>query len=1487
MKILKHIIRGTIWTILGLYILTVSLIQIPSVKDCLGRQTSSILSEKLGTKVHVGRVDLGFFNRLIIDDVVIYDRQHKEMIKSARLSAKIELIPLLENRISISSAQMFGTDFILYQTTENEAPNFQFIIDALSSKDNNNNESSFDLRINTFIMQHSSLKFDRYDMAPTNSKLNINHIDLNNISAHISIKALNEDSLNFIIKKLSFKENKSNLQINRLSLKMEGNRRKCNLHDFTLKMPETDIRIDNINATYRFKENTLVKSSLKYHGNIESGKINPSDFAFILPPLKRLTIPLNLSSNFHGTYSKFQMDKFIVSSPSDDIDINIKGWISGWNRIIPNSNVTIKNISVSSELINTINHIMKNTGNNFPDILTRLGNINIHGTLSSNDGVLKAKSKLETEAGSVDVDMSLSEDKSISGSIVTQSVNLGQILNNERFGSFTASASIQGSLQNNGHRKLDINGNIPKFEFNGYQYSDITIRSLLKDNSISGRLDINDSQIKMHVDGTAEKTKELSDIRFTASVRNFSASATRLTDKWGDAVFNTDISTTLKGRDIEHAIGEVSLCNFSLLSSEAKYILDKMEISSTIDADRERHLMMNSDFGTARLSGRFDYNTIYQSIINIIRKRLPTIPGLPAISNNTHNRFDIEANISNTEWIEKVFNIPLHINNAIDLTCSVNETEKDIFIDCSLPSFRYDGKEYRNGKISVTSNNDSLHSKVGVIKIMDNGQNMKLNLTGNAADNSLHTSFSWDNCNTGNRISGCFNAETRFSGDSKETANASITIQPSHINLNNSTWNIEPSTITYTKDNVDIDRFAVTNDKQHIIINGKASKTSEDSITIDLHDIDVEYILDLVNFHSVDFSGRATGTACISAPFGNMKAHGNIIVNDFRFENGRMGVLNANVKWDNEEKQININAISTDGPEVMTCIDGYISPKRSYIDLGIKAIGTSIEFMKSFTSSFISDINGQANGEVRLTGPLKAINLVGELVINGDAHIKSTNCKYYLRNDTVTFIPDEIELHDIPIFDIHDNMGIMSGGIHHKHLTRLSYDLFVKADNLLAYDFHSFGDETFYGTVYGTGNVGIHGRSGELDINVNITPNSKSTFVYNVSNPDAISKQEFINWNDVTSATSGYPNEKQREKKTAAQPNILTDTHINFLINCTPDVTVKLLMDNKTNDYITLNGNGVLRASYYNKGTFNMFGTYVVERGTYDITIQDIIKKNFIFNKGGTIVFGGDPYNANLNLQAIYTVNGVSLSDLNIGNSFKSNTIRVNCLMNIGGQPMAPVVDFDIDMPTLGSDEKQMIRSIINSEDEMNQQVLYLLGIGRFYPQEANNSSAMDNQPSQTSLAMQGLLSGTISSQLNTMLNTVINNNNWNFGANISPGDEGWNNAEYEGQLSGRLLNNRLLINGQFGYRDNQKNASTSFIGDFDVRYLLFPNGNLSINIYNKTNDRYFTKSSLNTQGIGLTMKKDFVNLKDLFGIKKKNRKPNSNKGRKKNQSYK
>jgi hypothetical protein len=154
----------------------------------------------------------------------------------------------------------------------------------------------------------------------------------------------------------------------------------------------------------------------------------------------------------------------------------------------------------------------------------------------------------------------------------------------------------------------------------------------------------------------------------------------------------------------------------------------------------------------------------------------------------------------------------------------------------------------------------------------------------------------------------------------------------------------------------------------------------------------------------------------------------------------------------------------------------------------------------------------------------------------------------------------------------------------------------------------------------------------------------------------------------------------------------------------------------------------------------------------------------------------------------------------------------------------------------------------------------------------ARSDAGEQQEQSRTSLAMQSFLSGTLSTQINNAINQIVRNDDWNFGANISTGTEGWNNAEYEGIVAGRMLNNRLLINGQFGYRDNATQASPSFIGDFDIRYLLTPNGNISILGYNKTNDRYFTKSSLNTQGIGLNVKKDFSSLRDFFGIKKRSK---------------
>mgnify|MGYP003310369839 CR=1 FL=1 len=194
--------------------------------------------------------------------------------------------------------------------------------------------------------------------------------------------------------------------------------------------------------------------------------------------------------------------------------------------------------------------------------------------------------------------------------------------------------------------------------------------------------------------------------------------------------------------------------------------------------------------------------------------------------------------------------------------------------------------------------------------------------------------------------------------------------------------------------------------------------------------------------------------------------------------------------------------------------------------------------------------------------------------------------------------------------------------------------------------------------------------------------------------------------------------------------------------------------------------------------------------------------------------------------------------------------------MDLTGSLASPSIKFDLDLPGVSEEDREMVRSLVSTEEQMNTQIIYLLTIGKFYTYDYGNN----NQSNATS----SLAFSTLSGQLNNMLSQWTENKNWNIGANFSTGQEGWTDVEAEAILSGRLLNNRLLINGNFGYRENVM-TNTNFVGDFEAIWLLTPKGDFRLRGYNQTNDRYFTKSTLTTQGIGLIYKKDFDKWHDLF----------------------
>ena len=1453
LKWIKYIFNVCFWTVVSLYLLIAVMVHIPYVQQSLASGVASVISSKLNTRVEIGRVDLGFLNRLVIDNTTIYDQGGKPMVRAARLAVRIDLLQLVEGRIRISSAQVFSTHFTLYRANAASAPNFQFALDALASKDSTKAKTPLDLSVNSFIMRHCSVKYDQLDRPHTPGRFNPAHLHITNIGTYIRLNALTDDSLNVALNTLSATE-QSGVKVDAMSLSLVAGGSECRLRDLSLRLPHSHIAIADITARYRrLADGKVDMGSLRYSALVKSASITPSDLSPVVPQLADYRNPLQLRLSASGTAKRVNVNRLQIISPSGELSASADGW---YEASKPHASWSVNIHDLHSSL----------------KILQPLGYVGLRGSAScTTSGVITTAAVVNTDAGSADVNMTLSANRHFSGTLAASDIALGTLLNDSRLGDVSASLSLSGSLPKGKRPTVTAEGEVSKFAYNGYTYSNININGSYADNTVKGSLIIDDPNISLVAQGEYADLGKGKQLVVEAQLDHFRPSVTRLTDKWGDAVFSSSITADLQASGVNDSKGVVTIGHFRMQSSSDTCTINNLQVRGGFDS-HEHYLVMESDFGYAMLTGHFNYSSLVSSVTSQIGRHIPVI----APKNKDYegdNNFTLIAHLNSTKWMRPLLGVPLDIRRPLLLRTNVSDASKSMVVECEAPLFIYDGATFSHANVNLHSHADSLICSAGVKKHQDNGDILDLSTRCNAADNLVDMSLGW--LNEG-KSRGCLNATSSFGKNSQGVTYAHVVVKPSDLTIGDKTWLVKSSDIHYTPKHIDIREFTIAHDRQHIIVNGTASASKSDSLHIDLNGIDVRYVLDLVNFHPVDFDGSASGKALIVAPFGDMSAHADLTVRDFLFERGRMGVLSANVNWNKQESQIDIDAIANDGDDARTIIKGYVSPKRDYIDLGIQADSTHIDFMHSFTESFISEIDGRAVGKVRLAGPLSTINLTGQLVVNGSAMISPLNCRYTLDNDTVTFVPDEIELKNAVIRDAYGNAGYVNGFIHHKHLTRLSYDLEVAADNLLAYDFRDFGNDTFYGTVFADGTVGIHGRSGYLRMDIDVTPRHGSTFVYNASTNDQISNQEFIKWNDVTSLI-GFPSGRRTSFPNSSSlipnsssliPNSSSDMFINFNINCTPEATIRLLMDSRTNDYITMQGNGMLRATYYNKGAFNLFGTYTLAHGTYGITIQNIIKKNFTFREGGTFVFGGNPYDATLNLQAIHTVNGVSLADLNVGNSFTNNTIKVNCLMNIGGIARNPQVSFDLDMPTVSSDEKQMIRSVLNSEDELNQQVVYLLGIGRFYPTGTNNSASREQ--SETSLAMQSLLSGTISSQISSVLNTVIKNDNWNFGANISTGDEGWNNAEYEGTVNGRLLNNRLLINGQFGYRDNVNTANTNFIGDFDIRYLLMPNGNLALKVYNQTNDRYFTKSSLNTQGVGIIMKKDFRSIIDLFGKKKK-----------------
>lgn len=1453
--------------VLIVYLIGFSLSKIPTVQSWAAEVVSNSLTEFLGTKVEIGNVSPGLFNRLIIDNVKIYDKQDSLMLSAARIAAKIRTLPLIEKKVHIDNAQLIGANISLYKADAKSQLNCQFLIDKFSKKEKD--DSKPNIQIGTLLVRRSALRYNVWDAAPTPYKFNHNHLSVSNIDVNAKVLVNMPDTMAVNLKRLSFSED-CGLKVRQLSFLINANSKAATLSDFNLQTRGSDLKIAQLQANYPdiptegdFKQ-WLKQTNIK---GIVEADIVPADFCPFTDKLQHFTDQIHIAGECALQEGNLSLPDFIFSDARQDLQLEASATVC---NIIDCTSVNINNLHLKTNH-NIQQFIVRNLRGEEPELspyLVNAGNTLTEGNINYHNNTLEANLITTTQIGAVNLQGKLTDKDKIQAKVSTDKFNLGQLLSDGKpsdLGNIALTANINGRLHGQENKpELSLESIISSLIFRNHEYRNIILNGSTKGTVYSGNIDLADLNGTIQLKGQADLNSKKKNFLCSGIISNLSPYHLNLTKSQEGLSYSGRIDADVSLMEADHITGDIAVKDVTIHSQQgAPIVIDSIYLRSLYNEDGQ-HFSVSSPIVDAHAVGHFKWKDLLPSFLNITHQALPSIFPEPRSKVSTENDFTFAISAKDTTLLSSITGTEIKIPETAIIQGEMNNITQRIILNANIPEFYYAGNDLRHTELHLESYKNIIQTSLKTERMIK-GKATELNLNAYANQDKLITRLDWDN-HKSPAMKGNINLIGYFHRDLSDRQAIEGVINTSNIIINDTIWTLLPAHVNYHDNVVDVENVKLTCENRHIALNGRMSKESTDSLTADLNQIDLAYIFDLVNFHSVDFDGKATGLVYATSVLKKPNIDGYLHIQDFTLNGAPMGDADTYCNWGSKGKTITLDAHMRDlATKQQTSVSGTITPGKeegSGLDLYIRANRTNIAFLDKWTKDIFSNLSGNVSGWARLHGPFKTFAMDGDLIINeASMHVLSLGVDYHAAGDSVIMRPGNIWLKDITIHDPYsngidqDHTAILDGHLMYDRFTNMRYQFNATAHNILGYDFHDFGDANFYGTVFADGTLKLSGRPGELNVDVEVTPQKKSTLVYKVASPETITEAGFITYVSRADSTKSI----QAETVTQEKPSM--DLHINFDIDVTPDATLKLLMDLRSGDYINLAGSGHILANFYNKGKFQMYGTFRVDNGTYKMSVQDVIRKDFQFQRDGTIVFGGDPMQASLNLKANYTVPNVSLDDLSASSLGLANT-RVDCIMNIGGLAGQPVVTFDFDLPNANEDEKKMVRSMVNTEEERNMQVIYLLGIGRFYSYGAQYQDK--GASGQSSMAINSFLSSTLSSQFNQILSNAVGSNNWTFGTNLRTGETGWDQLDVEGILSGRMLNNRLVLNGNFGYRESYY-STNNFIGDFDIQYILTRNGDFSLKAYNQTNDRYFVQSSLTTQGLGIQFKRNFNNWKEAF----------------------
>ena len=1451
-------------------------IQDPVFQKFAARYASGYLSEKTGGDIKVGRLLITPDFRVILDDVVVKDLNGSYLASVGTLRTKMNIREVFNGTIHLELVELNDVRANLIQYVNEDKFNFAFLADAFKTDTEKPDKEPLRIIVDHIDIKNLDFIFwnQNKDHPEKTAKhvMDYAHLDFESINLEAQDFYMYGDSIHAKINALNGKDI-SGLDLKRFTTDAVVCSQGIFLEGLDAELNDTHIDADVRMLYNDYSAFSSFVDSVVFDATIRPTDIMLSDVGVFAEIMYKMPDRVLFEGRFTGPIEHFSVDDLKAEFGKSTV---IEGSLSMHPLDFKDGEheMNIKRLEFTYD--DLVNFYIPSSTKTIPlpeslrPIKSGKALLNFKGSYNNFDSEVHLTSGI----GNVDLDVSrqktVNGDNIFSGRIFADRVNAGMIANAEKYlGSLDLNTDFVVRFPKKGNVDLTMKGNAYQAELMGYTIDEIVLNGDLKENRFKGVVSVDDKVLGLDFNGLVDfNNKKFPVADFRADISHADLKALKLMKNDSISEISTSIVANLKGFDIDNMEGELHLDNTVYRDGRGTYVMDDFDASILNDNLMQRRINVTCDFFNFEMAGQMNF----ASLMPVLNEYGDSFVHFPRFEQNreafqnyarTHDvdqDFIVSLVLKDTRTLSRLFmpNIKIAKNSTVNGTFTSRSRQLNLTArtkNIKIGQVSIDNVELRNFNNNEASYGSLSVGRVGWDKITETDTLSigldNLLLFAKMANDTILGRIKWDDVDKADHNKALIDVNFH-----PHESGGVFNISKVDLVINDSLWNVTPGNFIDLMDGrVNISNLKFVHNRQSLQLDGYVPLKVDDTISLQLCDFDISDFDVLTEKFKFNVDGFITGTAFVSSLKDDPMVLADLRVDRLGLNGDLIGDAEIVSSWDNEDKSIDLDANIFNDKKRMLYAFGSFYTARDEDNLDFTAVLDSLRLstLSPLLNGIVSRVQGYGNGKIDIKGSLQ------QLDISGKVDITDGGCKIGYLNTFYTFSPSilvdnkTITFKNMVLVDTLGNKARVEGEIRHDRFKDFYLDLQLHPNNFLAMATTSKDNDTFYGTAIADGLVTVKGPFKDIALHIKARTQDGTSFTIPLNRTSTVKDNDFIVFVTPVSDTIEETIDEGAGKKKR-----------NFAIDLDIDATdlakLKIMLPGDVGT-IDARGDGKVKLSTSTAEALSMYGNYTISSGRFQLTLMNLVTRNFSLKRGGSITWSGSPTDGRINATGVYTVKA-SLVDLGLqidSTSSMNSNVNVECLIHLKEALLNPTISFGMRLPNASEDVAQTVYSLVDTTNQtvMATQALSLLVLGKF-------AYAGSSAGAEQTMDLSNLFSTNFQFDITK---------NMNVGVSYHSGDLD-SYDEYQLALRTELFENRLTIETNVGVMSSNSSGAenaSNIVGEFDLFYKLSKDGRLQAHFYNHSNyNTNFNSFAIDrrapyTQGLGLSYSRSFSTFRDLF----------------------